>query len=221
MGRTILKIHKWLRKVDVTMEELYGYLDKDNNGLLSPDEFSEYVNMVLPGYSAQEIFDKYDVNKDGNLDKHEAKQAFTHFLLKSVNEEAAKNGSQEEDDEYADVQLDSEDLVGLSERDSLMKQLNYHWGVAVRIFHHLRRIGKGLFRLIDDDGNGLISKLEADSWFKKYRPDIDASVLFAKFDQDQDGFISFEELMQALSVYALSSASNKKSGTKQDKTVLF
>ena len=64
-----------------------------------------------------------------------------------------------------------------------------------------------MFRIFDDDGNKQLNWEEFKKGMHDYGVDLspnDANALFAQFDRDGSGSISFDELLRALRVRLLS-----------------
>jgi Ca2+-binding EF-hand superfamily protein len=161
------------------VDEIFTDHDKNKDGFLTPDE-------LPPGMRAR--FHHADANKDGKLSREEVERALLHLLpqrrpsdlMYTLIEMTAHDESAGEElqraydilrsaDRNKDGKLDAEELKNA--RGQVIKE----------------RI-EFLFKELDADGDGRISKAEARGAIRQN---------FDQIDTNKDGFISREELLKA------------------------
>ncbi|XP_046441821.1 reticulocalbin-2-like isoform X2 [Daphnia pulex] len=170
--------------------ETYGVDDEVEDGLFSGKEHAEEKALMK---NDKELFQTADVNKDGTLSAEEF-LAFTHPEEAPHMLEVILRQTLEEKDVNKDGFIDFQEYIG--DRDSDVE-------VAKQ---------KEMFDTeFDTNGDGSLDSIEFKRWVAPSNEEIAAEEvdhLFASADDDHDGLLSFEEILEHHDVFVGSEATD-------------
>ncbi|CDN52433.1 Calcium-binding EF-hand-containing protein [Neorhizobium galegae bv. officinalis bv. officinalis str. HAMBI 1141] len=169
---------------DVMFVRLLKNADADKDGKISKDEMTAFQD---------KLFAAIDANKDGSLTRGEMidyRQAKMEEFRKNNQPEVANTADKKDDQSNGDMA----DRRGDHRRDRDHSAWNrdgqgrHGWSREDARWerpHGRQMMGQGMFRMVDEDKDGKITKAEASAASDK---------LFARMDTNKDGTISIDDL---------------------------
>eukprot|EP00933_Yihiella_yeosuensis_P061632 TRINITY_DN6446_c0_g1_i1.p1 TRINITY_DN6446_c0_g1~~TRINITY_DN6446_c0_g1_i1.p1 ORF type:complete len:441 (-),score=69.51 TRINITY_DN6446_c0_g1_i1:20-1342(-) len=191
----------------LSLKEAFYFLDVDASGFVTWDEFLRGVQHCAPGtgYEAADptalidLFNRFDVNKDGRLSIEEFAAAFS----------GSPNFQGSYYDDFASRGLSS--VPGAAAhvtavRPLRLDELSHQMGedVIARIASSVVRLGttpQKLFSKLDLDKNGRLSRSELEQLIYGFEPHLSLSEkesLWRRFDKDASGNVDLNEFHKAL-----------------------
>lgn len=169
---------------DVMFVRLLKNADADKDGKVSKDEMTAFQD---------KLFTAVDANKDGSLTRGEMfdyRQAKMEEFRKANQPEVANTADKKDDQSDRDMADRRDDHRRDRDHSAWNRdgQGRHGWGREREDARWERphgRQGQGMFRMIDEDKDGKITKAEASAASDK---------LFARMDTNKDGTISIDDL---------------------------
>ena len=188
---------------------IFKAYDKDNNGYISSDEWSEALNKMsgspISGDQATEIFklEKYDLNGDGKLSFEEFVSYMYETHTTELTEEQ-KSSLKSLFPDNLDIKLFFESMgIDLTESDlDQIKNISeQETDEGITFEHNSEKMCKALFTFTDKNNDGYVSASEMQNLIEKIMGGNvsvgleDVSSLIAAVDENDDGKLSYAEFI--------------------------